>query len=452
MAGVPPILWSEGMLLTPHHFQHDRLHREVARAALLAALHPYPWGLTEVTVVPDALANGVFRLERCSGLLRGALPFDLPGQDPLPEGRGVGDYFAPEAKSLTVYLGIPRRQPGQPAAYLLSDAAAPTTAVRWVEEQRPAIDENTGLNEQTLAVARGQWRLLFEGEEREGFDHLPIARLSRTAAGTLTLDPSYAPPALHLAAAPTIAGEVRGLLEQLSAKGAALSAQRRHRTRDLVEFGTADTAAFWLLNTVNSALPLVADLARTPNVHPYVAYRTLAQLAGALTTFATEIAASDVPPYRHDDLGATFQGFRDLLGRLLGTVVPTHCVNLPMEKVREWMYHGRADDAELFEKADFYLAVSADIGEGDLAREVQQKAKAASPDQIDALITSALPGIPIVHAPRPPATLPMKSGTVYFRLEPGAPAWTAVRASRSLALYLPVKAAGLRFEVVAIKG
>jgi type VI secretion system protein ImpJ len=68
------------------------------------------------------------------------------------------------------------------------------------------------------------------------------------------------------------------------------------------------------------------------------------------------------------------------------------------------------------------------------------------------LISSALPGIPVVHSPRPPASLPVKTGTVYFRLEPGAPAWTAVKASRSLAVYLPVSAPGLRFEVVAIKG
>jgi len=452
MAGVPPILWSEGMLLTPHHFQHDRREREVARGALLAALHPYPWGLTRVSIAAEALANGFLRLEECAGVLPGGLAFDLPGQDPLPEGRGVGDYFAPQATGLTVYLGLPRRQPGQPASHLLSDGSPPATPVRWTEERLTAIDENNGINEQAIAVARGQWRLLFEDEELDGFDHLPIVRLARTAAGALTLDPAYAPPALHIAATTTVANELRGLLEQLSAKSSVLSAQRRHRTRDLVEFGTADTAAFWLLNTVNSTLPLVADLVRTPTTHPYAAYRVLAQLAGSLTTFATEIAARDIPTYRHDDLGGTFTGFHDLLGRLLGTVVPTHCVNIPMERVREWLYRGRADDAELFEKAEFYMAVSAEAPESTLIREVQQKSKVASPDQIDALISSALPGIPVVHSPRPPASLPVKTGTVYFRLEPGAPAWTAVRASRSLAVYLPVSAPGLRFEVVAIKG
>jgi type VI secretion system protein ImpJ len=350
-----------------------------------------------------------------------------------------------------VYLGVPRLRAGLPAARLLSDPEPPATPVRWTEERLSIADENSGRNDQSIAVARGQWRLLFEAEDREAYDCLPVARLGRSAAGTLTLDPAYAPPALHLEAAATVAAHLRSLLEQLSAKSAALSEQRRHRTRDLVEFGSADAATFWLLNTVNAALPLVADLARTAQLHPYAAYRTLATLAGSLTTFVTEIGPGEVPPYRHDALGETFAGLVRMLGRLLGTVVPTHCINIPMERSREWMYTGRIEDASLFEKASFFLAVSGDASETDLIREVPQKSKIASPDQIDALINAALPGIPVIHTPRPPASVPVKTGTVYFRLEPGSTSWKGVQASRSLTVYLPVSFKGMRFEVLAIK-
>jgi len=439
------------MLLTPHHFQHDGRHRAWVGGQRVGAIHPYPWGFTQLQVAEEALTNGVFRLEQCAGLLPGGYLFDLPGQDPLPEGRGVGDYFLPDAPQLQVYLAIPRLQEGLPSARMLSDAEPPAAPVRWAEEALPIFDQNSGRNERTISVAQGQWRLLFEGEERDGFDTLPVARLSRSTTGTLILDSAYAPPALHLAACAPVQARLRSLLEQLAAKAQALGEQRRHRTRDLVDFGTADTATYWLLHTVNTVLPEVADLVRTPVHHPHTAYLTVARLAGALATFSTEINAADVPPYAHDDLGSTFAALDALLGSLMGTVTPTRWVNVPLTRAREHMYQGRTDDASLFAEAELFLAVRAEVAETELITEVQHKGKVASPDQIDALIAAALPGIRLVHAPRPPAALPLRTGTVYFRLEPGASAWDGVRASRAIALYLPIAAPDLACELLALK-
>ncbi|PIX83734.1 MAG: type VI secretion system baseplate subunit TssK [Nitrospirae bacterium CG_4_10_14_3_um_filter_70_108] len=451
MAEVAPLLWSEGMLLTPHCFQQaDRAHQEAHRR-LGAALAAHAWGLTRVEVAEEALANGVFRLERCAGLLPGGLCFDLPGEAPLPAGRGVGDFFAPTAPTLTVYLALPRAEAGRPGAALLIAPGAPAAPVRWAEERLEVVDVNTGRDSRPVPVARAQWVILFEGEERDGFDAIPVARLGRSVTGGLTLDPTYAPPALHLAACAPVQAYLRVLFEQLAAKAQALGEQRRHRSRDLVDFGTADTATYWLLHTVNTTLPEVADLVRTPTHHPHTAYLVVARLAGALATFSTEINAADVGPYVHDDLGATFAALRLLLGRLLGTVTPTRWVNVPLSLVRAHMYQGRAADAALFTDAELFLAVRAEMAETDLIGEVQHKGKVASPDQIDSLIASALPGIRLVHAPRPPAALPMRTGTVYFRLEPGAAAWTGVRASGAIALYLPIPAPDLTCELLALK-
>jgi len=451
MAEVAPLLWSEGMLLTPHCFQQaDRVHLEAHRR-LVAALAPHGWGLTGVEVAEEALANGVFRLERCAGLLPGGLAFDLPGEAPLPEGRGIGDLFAPTVTTLTVYLALPRVEAGRPGAHLLTATAEPAMPVRWGEERVEVVDVNSGTETRQVPVARARWSILFEGEEHDGFDALPVARLARSAAGTLTLDPTYAPPALHLAACVSVLARLRALLEQLAAKAQALGEQRRHRSRDLVDFGTADTATYWLLHTVNTALPEVADLVRTPAHHPHTAYLAVARLAGALATFSTEINAADVPPYVHDDLGSTFAALEALLGRLMGTVTPTRWVNVPLTRARELIYEGRADDATLFAEAELFLAVRAEVAESELITEVQHKGKVASPDQIDALIAAALPGIRLVHAPRPPAALPIRTGTVYFRLEPGASAWDGVRASGAIALYLPISAPDLACELLALK-
>jgi type VI secretion system protein ImpJ len=113
------------------------------------------------------------------------------------------------------------------------------------------------------------------------------------------------------------------LLEALTAKSTALSEQTRQRGEGMVEFGTSDVGNFWLLHTVNSFLPLLADHQRTPGRHPHPAYATLAQLAGALCTFSSDHDPGSIPAYVHTDLGGTFGDMTALIRKLLETVMPS---------------------------------------------------------------------------------------------------------------------------------
>ena len=61
-------VWSEGVLVSQHHFQQqDRYHEALLRDRLRAITH-YDWGVSEMEVDERGFAAGEFRLRRLSAI------------------------------------------------------------------------------------------------------------------------------------------------------------------------------------------------------------------------------------------------------------------------------------------------------------------------------------------------------------------------------------------------
>ena len=60
MSRYRKIVWNEGMLLTPHHFQQwDNYYEELLNSPF-ASLASYEWGVLDIQVNNEAFANGSF--------------------------------------------------------------------------------------------------------------------------------------------------------------------------------------------------------------------------------------------------------------------------------------------------------------------------------------------------------------------------------------------------------
>src|SRR4030095_3348576 len=171
---------------------------------------------------------------------------------------------------------------------------------------------------------------------------------------------------------------LRHLVEILLAKSSSLGEQRRQRTTSLADFTGAEVAVFWLLHTVNSTIPNLAHLFRVPVLHPERLYCEMAELEGKLMTFTPDRHPKDVVRYDHKDLFGTFSQLVQDIRDMLETVIPTRCVPIPLEKIRETLYAGRIVDDRLLKEAAFYLGFRADIPEGQLIERVPRVIKVAS--------------------------------------------------------------------------
>jgi type VI secretion system protein ImpJ len=286
MSANRKVLWNEGMLLTPHHFQQQDNYHEEQLSARLASLVPYEWGVLDLQLNEDSIANGTCEIVRCRAVMPDGLIVNIPQRDAAPDPRPAANHFPPEAAKLDLFLAVPARRAG--AANYQTSGGERLPTVRYWQDAGLVQDETTGRNEQQVAFARSNLRLMFASELREGYDSIKIAELRRTATGNLAFNPDYVPPALNVAASPWMVQMLRQIVEILITKSSSLGEQRRQRTTSLADFTTSEIAVFWLLNTVNASIPVVSHLFRTRIVHPERLYTELAELCGRLMTFSTD--------------------------------------------------------------------------------------------------------------------------------------------------------------------
>jgi type VI secretion system protein ImpJ len=449
MSKYRKIVWNEGMLLTPQHFQQwDNYHEELLQSRI-RSIAPFEYGVLELAINHDAIANGNFQLTLCRAVMPDGLLVNVPDADGAPDLRPVAEHFRAEAEKLGVFLAVPAKKMGE--ANFQASGAAPEPNLRYFQEGALVRDETSGTNEQPLAYAKSNLRIVFEDEVRDGFSAIKIAEIARTPTGQLRISEEYIPPLLNVSGSRWLADMLRQMVEILITKSSSLGEQRRQRQAGLADFTTSDAGVFWLLHTVNSAIPAMSHYFHAPLVHPERLYLEMAGLAGKLMTFSTDHHPKDIVRYDHDDLYLTFYALSRQLRLLLETVIPSRCVPIPLEKVRDALYVGRVEDERLLKDAAFYLAVRSSIPEARLIEGVPRVVKIASRDVIDTVIGSALPGVGLALSNPPPAPIPARVGFKYFQLSSEGPYWEGIKGSKVLAVYVPDEIPGEKLEMYAVK-
>jgi len=449
MSKYRKIVWNEGMLLTPHHFQQwDNYHEELLNSRVRSLL-PFEYGILDLQINREAIANGNFQIINCHAVLPDGLMINVPDAEAVPDLRQVGNHFHPEAEKLGVHLAIPARKMGE--ANFQANGVKANLNLRFLQEGALVKDETSGSNEQPLAYAKSNLRIIFDDEVRDGFTSMKIAELVRTPTGQLMINEDYIPPTLKSSASAWLVNMLRQLVEILNTKSGSLGEQRRQRNASLADFTTSEVAVFWLLHTINSAIPTMAHFFRSPLLHPEKLYLEMAEIVGKLMTFSTDLYPRDIVKYDHDDLHFTFYNLSTQLKELLETVIPSRCVPIPLEKTRDTLYVGRVEDERLLKEAGFYLAVRAQMPESRLIEGIPRVVKIGSRDVIDTIINSALPGVVLTHASPPPAPIPTRVGFRYFMLDTIGPYWDGIKGSKVIAVYVPDEIPDEKLEMYAVK-
>ncbi len=447
MKRLQPVVWAKGTFLTPQHLQIQDRFIESTLECSVASLNYRPWGFSRLSLNQEALAGGTIAISAASGLFPDGLPFDIPEADAAPPPKPLGQYFeGEETTALDVYLAIPHyRERG-----LNVSVARQNADTRYLAEVAVVRDENSGMSEKPIQIAQKNFRLLVEGEGRQGVSALRVARVNRTAAGTLQLDQRFVPPLLDISASEYLVSISRRLVEILSAKSSTLAGLRRQKNQSLADFTASDIANFWLLYAVNTHFPLVRHIFETRKGHPERLFAVMLSIAGALTTFSLKVHPRDLPGYDHDNLQACFTDLDEKLRFLLETVVPSNFVSIPLKLVQPSIYAAAISDDKYLKNTRMYLALNAEMNEAELINKTPQLIKVCSATHVEHLVRQALPGIPLTHVARPPSSIPVKLNYQYFSLNQSGLAWEAVVRARNLAAYVPGDFPNPQLELVIL--
>lgn len=439
------------MFLMPQHFQAQDEYFEQALHFRASVSNFANWGFSRLGVDEASLVNGLFTLRHCEGIFPDGLSFQAPLVDELPAGRQIDDHFKdPRQPYVDVYLAIPEAR-ASAANYTLARAERSATGPhRYSVEPRAALDATLGTDEKVIQVARKSLRLLFDGENLDGFSAIRVARVQRNPAGTYVLSPEFVPPIVDIAASDYVLSVTRRLIEKMSAKADLRALSRRQRTGDLADFTNAEAADFWFLYTINSSLPDLNHIWKVRRGHPDILFRALLRLAGALTTFALNQNVRDLPDYDHNALGECFTVLDARIRDLLDIGRQAKVIVTPLRPVERFLWAGALSDERQLDAAQFILSVSSPIAVDELISKFPHLAKIATAEEINRLIRLSLPGLTVRHLPSLPPAVPVNLSCQYFSLAASGPLWENILRARALSVFVPDEIADPKMELLTV--
>jgi len=442
------VLWGEGLLLRPQHFQKQDQYHEHRLHKSIHALHPYAWGVERLQIDREGLAGSVLRILDLSLRFPDGEWADAPAADDLPAPCDLSLLPQPQ-QSITYYAALPALR-AFGSNFTPLDQVGHTARYAQVNQETP--DAFTQAAPVHVAYLKRAVRIVSELEPRDAYVHFPLLRLRRATAGGFEIDPAFVPPSLSLGAAPPLLLQLRRLLEALQAKASVLAGHQREPSRNVIEFRAGDTSSFWLLHAASAAYATLTHAASHPGLHPERLFEQLLGVAGALMAFSKSWTLADLPVYEHADPGPGFAKLHQIVRELLDTVISAKYFAIVLNEARPSYHHGMLDSGKIDDKTVFYIAVSADMPALELVEAVPVRFKVGAPDDVEKCVLAALPGVRLQYTPQLPSAVPVRPDTCYFLLDPKGSMYERMLQAQSISIYVPSGIRELKLELFAVTG
>ncbi|TVR99124.1 MAG: hypothetical protein EA406_04610 [Rhodospirillales bacterium] len=303
------VLWHEGMLLAPQHFQQADRRSESLIAYHLHAAAPYHRGVRRLEIDKGLLVEGVFRVTRLEAVLPDGLlaMHPAPGADTLEIDLKALDP-GPAAAPVAIHLAVAAA--GQGAG----DSGA-LARYRRIEGDTVVDAHGDGVAEVPRLVP------LLTLQATEGprlapprrFVSLPLAVVSIEDDGFVPLP--FVSPSLEVEAGSRlhdIASEVAALLR---ARAVALAERLQGPAPEGAEFVAG--VAWPAVRALISALPRLEALLQSGHAHPFLVYLALCDAAGNVACLGGQPAPPQFRPYHHDDPLPAFEQLAGFIARVV---------------------------------------------------------------------------------------------------------------------------------------
>lgn len=442
MSATSKIMWSEGLTLGPQHFQRQDLYHETRLQRIASALNPYFWGVRSVQWNLDGLGHNRLSADSMSIIFPDGEIYEAPGDDMLPEPVDLSRLPADiDAFTFHVALALVKPHGGnadENGRYVRCDQGTPDLFSDALAIEVPFLKK--------------QARLVAQAEVRAPHTSVPVVQIRRAEQGGFEIIPSFIPPSVTIGADPGLRRMLDGLISVMTTKIESLQRMHRKASNEVYEVGAGDISSWWMLNIVSTANALLMHCARSPGLHPEVMFQQMLAAAGGLMTFSDHYKTADLPAYRHEGLGEVFMELDALLRDLVDTVIGTKYFIIPLVADRGRRAYSQAilDPAKVTKQTQLYLAVTADMPGLELVATVPMRLKVAAPDNLESIVGSALPGVPLAHMPQVPPAIPVRPNSYYFSLSTKSALYEKALDAGALAIYAPDGIPGLKIELIAV--
>jgi type VI secretion system protein ImpJ len=366
-----PVNWSEGMVLSPQHFQQDQIFWETQIQALRSTISPHCWGLIQLEFDPGRLVQGDVLINKISAIMPDGLLInfnsendsqlnlkisDLESKEPTQLSLSLSDNEAlKKKKRVTVYLAVPRRVPG-----CASDKE--TIHQRYdVVDGEAEVDDNTG--EGGIFVNRLQPKFSLQAVEHldKKYVGLALFEIIEPDEGNYQIG-DYCPPIVSIGAQTftlqsdkTDDKQPSMQRKTIQQRCQALALSIRKKARQLAGYSEtgderlghkiSEIHAKWIrVLTKNLAeFELIADNWRS---RPSELYSLLARMVGSFSELDSNKIPPKLPIYKHKEILTGFDVALEYLNTQL-RIVNLRYTSIHLEEERSGMFTLHYDKAWL---------------------------------------------------------------------------------------------------------
>lgn len=441
------VIWSEGLFVKPQHFQQQVRYLEHVAHRLGADQEPHFYGLTRLAIREDLLTQGKIGLAIAKGVFSDGTPFDIPNEDLEPPILDVPEGFTANE---IVYLCLPLQTEG--GLEIQSASGSDTSIGARYREADFGVRDTTehGSPLASLKVAQLRPVLKLGSQDLSSYSKLAIARIiEKKPDGAILLDTGFYPTMLSLAATPSLLHTLQELVEGIENRAQMIS----ERIGKPGQTGVADVSDFMLLQSLNRIGPYLRHQSQIPDLHPRLAFETLLQMVGELSTFLDERRlAPKMARYDHDLPYHCWPEINGYLRQLISATLDSAAVPIKHQHKLHGYVTAPVPERSLIGSAEFVLAVKANVPQERLHRDFVTQAKVGSIETIRELVGKQVSGIPLRLMPVTPRQLPYHAGFSYFSLDRTVAAWRQMERSEGFAFHIAGDFPELELQFWAIKG
>ncbi len=439
------VVWSEGMHLSPQHFQMQSRYFEDTLWFLIGSLRNHPWGLMSLSLDPDAIRNGLAVVRHASGIFPDGLVFEFPDSDPPPQSVTLKDLFSPTDSEIVLHLAVPAR-----TAQTLDSSHTNAPGFRYGAVESKLRDETISEDEYPVTLGRKNLLLLSTAQLKPDLVSFPVARVLRDGKGGFLSDPAFLPPLLRIGVVDDLLLRLKRLADLIEQK---ITVTRRGKKVDgqfVAGTSALDVANYWFLHALCSALPALRQQLVARAGHPEELFTILSELAGSLCTFSLDSTPATLPMYDHLNLNLVFSQLEDHIYRHLEIIVPSNTITLDFRRFDQSVHVAQVLDERCFRRARWILGVRSDVPESLIMRATPTLVKICSAEGVIKLVQRALQGLELIHLPVPPSALSAQADMLYFSIAMAGPCWQHILATRNVGVYLPAELGNAVFELTVI--
>lgn len=444
MAVNSKVIWSEGMFLSPQHFQQQDRYFERYIENRCSVFNEYGWGVKNYVLDTQLLGLGKISFVSASGVFPDGTPFNFPEIDEAPSIFELPD----STTNSHIYLGLPLRRSGAQEVFQNNSSSLGLARYQAADHSvHDVVSEDSDTRQ--IQVGKLRLRLLLETDDISGYAVIGVLKVAEKKQDKqIVLDTGYIPSTTDISTSTVLKGFLSELSSMLSHRAESIAG----RLADARRAGTAEVSDYLLLQIINRFEPLFIHFDQIRGLHPEFLYKEFIQLAGELATY---ISAAKRPPkfapYRHDDLVGSFRPVIQFLRQCFSAVYEQNAIAIEFTERNYGIRVAEISDRSLIDTSAFVLAVKASMPTEEILKRFPLQTKLGPVERIRQLVNAQMPGIALKPLAVAPRQIPFHSGFTYFQLDSSSPYWQELRQSGGFALHIGGEFPALEMEFWAIR-